>query len=589
MLATSSVTNSSGKPEVAASVRGAGSMAENTETTTLPTADTPPATGGKKRMSRGLLIGLIAVGGVVVAAVILLLVLFLPKAADIPDEPDDTIVTDIESEPEKTWSFEYSQGFESDFVSVKSVSVGGSQALLSTSFDTKAWYAPWYPGYDTDYEDGYAAGGTYWFDYRLFLNDPGNYPLPELSDYYPEGYSEGNVGVGFEHGLNDSAPPGLGGAYGLSKVPKPSDPEGYDPTFTLLDAETGDALWSVEAAELVGKEVTFADAWSSFDVPGSNAVAVYIVTQDPQASDLERTLFTLDKADGSVLSSIQPNGTVRIAAHDGGVIITSSNEDRKSEAVVSKYAVDALDGEPLWTTELDSPATVIRSVGAYVLVRNDSEGVLLTDSDGAIVTWGRDPDADTGYQAVGQSIVRVDADESALKLEGYTTEGKSLWTLTTDGYWIKAGQLFVADKAEDGSYSMLQLIDLATGKDMWAGEGESANFKGLTGVVGDHVVLQNFVSAVGDGNATSDAAFVLDLASGKNQVTQRVGEIARMYLGSSQFYVHSSDNTLSAYAYADGTRVWNFEMGENGGVMLLGSYLAYADIAGGVLHGLAVK
>jgi outer membrane protein assembly factor BamB len=224
-----------------------------------------------------------------------------------------------------------------------------------------------------------------------------------------------------------------------------------------------------------------------------------------------------------------------------------------------------------------------------VLVRNDSEGVLLTDSDGTIVSWGRDPDADTGYQAVGQSIVRVDAHESSLSLEGYTAEGKSLWKITADSYWIKAGQLFVADKAEDGSYSMLQRIDLVTGKDMWTGEGESGSFKGLTGVVGDHVVLQNFVAAGGDGNATSDAVFVLDLASGKKQVTQTVGEIARTYLGSSQFYVHSSDSRLSAYAYADGTQVWDFEMGENGGVILLGSYLAYADLADGILYGLAVK
>lgn len=542
---------------------------------------TPPAAaapgGPKKPVSKGLLIGLIAGGGVlVIGAIVAVVALVLPSL--LGGGSTDTVeVADISEEPDTTWKYDWVGDNDEEFLdsSPEVVAVGDSQALVWAVFDYYSYAdsqgnsAGWYEGYDDQYDDGYAAGEEYAVARQAYIDDtyPYTVPYPDSEDYFPAGaYDDYDEWLGFQDGFYDAA---YDYGEGYSKKEKPVDPD-YTPTIALISALDGKEAWNIDLSEAIDG-VDFSSDFQAYDVEGTNAVAIVAsVTNDDETTYV---VATLDKGNGKVISTLEADGPSSVTPAEGKLLVSTYNADDE-ETTFGLYAVDGLDDDPAWDSKLDG--------GAYVYVENgfvlaysydEGEGVALNLSDGEEAEWGDDIDEAVGYTFVGTQLVRLEDDE----VEGYGTNGERTWKavdsemtpFTYDGILLTA-------EADGDVYSGLQRINPGNGSEQWADTFDD-EFDYVIGVQGNSILL-----------ADGSSIIVLDAGSGEEKFTQKVGDFYSTFEGANLYYVYTGDE-LAAYSYNEKGDVWTLDVDDSEGIITVGKHLALLDYDKGTIHGLGRK
>ena len=538
-----------------------------------PAAATPAAP-----TSKGLLIGLIAGGAVlVIVAIIAVFALVLPALFGSSAKPA-ALVTDINAEPDTTWKYDFVGKADDAYLAdaPRIVAVGNDKALVWAEFDYSAYSADqgdsagWYEGYDEQYADGYAAGLDYLDAYNAWISDyNGDYPDEEA--YYPEGtYDDYDAYLGVHDGFEDAA---YESGEGYSQKVKPIDPD-YTPSIALIDVNTGEEVWNVDLSDVID-DVDFSSQFSAYDVEGSNAIAVATSITDKDSTSY--AVVTLDKSNGEVISELDSDGPVSVTPVGGDLVIATSDEDG-NHAKVGRYSVAGLDDDPKWESKQDgSPFIYVDGDYIYVYDTDADEGVMLKSSDGKEADFGDDIDSSTNYNFVGTQLIRSEYNDDSVEVEGYGLNGKSTWkdSVEADNISIQSESIFTM-KAKGDGYTKLMRINPSNGEDAW-GDTYDESFSGVLGAVGNTLL-------VADGNRI----VILDLNSGEEKFTQKVGDVDSYYFGANQYYIQSGDE-LGAYKYGEKGDVWGFDLDDNETIVQLGSHLGLLDYDKGTIHGLAAK
>jgi hypothetical protein len=542
-----------------------------------PAAPTAAAPGGpKKPTSKGLLIGLIAGGGVlVIAAIVAVVVLVLPAILG-GGSGNSTDVADIASEPDTTWKYDWVGDNDQDVIdsAPSVVSVGDSQALVWAVFDYNSYLstqgnsAGWYEGYDEQYDDGFAAGEEFNVARQAYLDDtyPYTVPYPDTEDYFPEGaYDDYEEWLGFQDGFYDAR---FDQGEGYSKKEKPVDPD-YTPTLALISAVDGKEAWSIDLADAIDG-ADFSSQFQAYDIAGTNAVALVASVTDKEETTY--VVATLDKGNGKVISSVESDGPASVSALNGKALVSTYNAEDE-ETTIGLYDINGLDDDAAWDAKIDGSAVVSAAEG-FVIVYGyeEEEGFVLNASNGEEASWGDDIDDATGYGFVGSQLVRFEDDE----IEGWNTNGDSTWkAVDAEYYKVSNGVLLTAE--EDGdAYSGLMRINPSNGSEQW-GDTFDDEFDYIIGVQGNSVLL-----------ADGSSIIVLDAGSGEEKFTQKAGDFYSPWLGANQYYVYSGDE-LAAYSYNEKGDVWTLDVDDSESIIVVGKRLALIDYDKGTIHGLGTK
>ena len=544
-----------------------------------PAAGPAVPAGPKKPLSKGLLIGLIAGGAaLLIVAIIAVVVLVLPSifgggATDTAD------VVDITDEPDTTWKYDWVGDNDEDFLdsSPQVVSVGDDEALVWAVFDYSSYSDSqgnsegWYEGYDEQYSDGYSAGLEYLDAYNAYWDDyTGDVAYPEQEDYFPDGaYDDYDEWLGFQDGFYD-------GAYeqgeGYSQREKPIDPD-YTPTMSLINAVNGDEEWTLDLTDAIDG-ADFQSDFQAYDIEGSNAVLIVATVIDDDSYTY--TAITVDKGNGDVLSTLESDGPISARGFGGDVVMAVSDEDGE-ESTVGRYSVNAIDDDPKWDASVDGSASIYVD-GGYISVYGDDDYLVLDANSGEEAEWGDDIDTDVYYSFLGAQLLRFETDDKGYEIEGYNTNGDSVWEDSIDSEmspFVADGVLLVAE-ADGDAYSELVRINPSNGTEMWS-EAYGDEFDYVLGVQGNSLLL-----------ASGSKILVLDLGSGEERFSQKAGDFYGVWEGANQYYAYSGDE-LAAYGYGDKGDVWTLDVDDNEGITLVGKHLVLIDYDKGTLHGLGAK
>ena len=541
--------------------------------TTTPTPAAPAAA-----RSKGLVIGLIAGGAVLVIVAIIAVVALVLPALFGGSATKQALVTDINGEPDTTWKYDFLGKSDSTYLAdaPRTVAVGEDKALVWAEFDYSAYSADqgdsagWYKGYDEQYSDGYAAGLLYLDAVNAWYEDY-NADYPEEESYFPDGtYDDYDKYLGVQDGFYDAAYE-LG--EGSSQKIKPTDP-GYTPTIALIDVNSGDEVWSVDLSDAIDG-VDFNSQFSAYDIEGTNAIAVVTSVSDDDSTSY--AVVTLDKSNGEVISELDSDGPASATPVGGDLVVATSDSDG-THAKVARYSVAGLDDDPKWESKQDgSPFIYVDGDYIYVFDSEDDEGVMLNSSDGEEADFGDDIDSSTTYSFVGSQLIRSEYGDDSTEIEGYGLNGKSTWddSVEADHIALESDSIFTM-KAKGDAYTKLMRINPSNGEEIW-GDSYDESFDGVLGVVGNSVLLSDGTKIV-----------VVDLGSGEEKFSQKVGTVDSYYFGGNQYYVQSGDE-LDAYSYGEKGDVWGFDLDDNETIVQLGSHLAVLNYDKGTLHGLAAK
>lgn len=518
------------------------------------------------------LIALVVVVVVVVAAALVLPALFAPSRADSID------VADIHNEPKATWTFDWMGENDSEFVgaSPETAPIGDGRALVWTQFEYSNFLkasgnSGWYPGYDEQYDLGFDAGTIYASDVDAYNADtyPYTVPTPRASDYFPPGaYNDFIEYRGFHDGFDDAK---TKAPAGTSRREAPEAPN-YTPTVVCLDTTNGEALWSVNLAEVVDG-VDYSTSFRAQDVEGSNAVAIFIATYGTAVPSY--AVLTLDKSTGAVLSQLATPGPATAVTLDGDLVVIATDATAERSRI-ARYDVDELAGDAKWAVETEPNATIAVGEG-YVIVYGIPNGTVLNGANGSTAGWGDDISASVGYTFVGSDLLRVEATQSPITftLRGWSTRGEPTWSesVTVSLFTVVGGNLLALERADDG-YSQLQRIDPATGSVLWTSTFGDPFDKAL-GSQADTLLLRQ-----------ANSVIVVDLATGDERFRQNTAGFGRLYEGATLYYA-ASWRTLAAYRYDASGEVWTFALTAGQTATAVGGRLVIVDAHEGTLIGLA--
>ena len=537
-------------------------------------------TDATKPAGRGLRFRLM-VGGVLVLILAVVVVVAIVIPALSRGSADAADVVDITSEPETTWKYDWAGDNNAEFLddAPDVTPVGDDQALVWPAFDLAAYTDAigtdlgWYEGYDQQYDEGYAAGLEFRKADDAYHNDTFPYSVPPAheSDFFPEGvYGNYDEFLGFQDGFTDAAE-GLGA--GANKREKPVDP-GFVPAVTLLNAKTGEALWTVDlSAEL--PDIDFLSVISAYDVEGSNAIALvvaYINKPDGGSS-----LITLDKGNGDTLSTVSADGQISVAPFEGDLIVTVADAVGGS-ATIGRYAVDRVDRKPRWSGEFEETPFLIADNG-FVIAYGEDSGAVFDGADGKKAAWGDDISFSIYYQFLGDQIIRREnsADGSFTKIEGWSVDGVSTWPkpVAAESLTVFDGSIFTM-QAKGSGFENLQRVSASDGKELWQ-DMYAGSFDNFLGVSGDSLLLSR-----------GSAVVVLDLQTGKERMVQSVGDFLDVFEGDSLYYVPAGDE-LAAYRYSDEGAVWSMPLDDGQSITTLGTHLVLVDADTSTIFGLAAK
>jgi hypothetical protein len=523
---------------------------------------------------------LIAGGALVLILAMVLVVIFVVPAL-FGGSTSGADVADISSEPTTTWTYDWAGDNNPDFLDDEPdvTPIGESQALVWPVFDVAAYgdaigtALGWYEGYDQQYDDGYAAGLEFHAADEAYRNDTFPYTVPPANEeaFFPEGaYGNYDEFLGFQDGFTDATEQ-LGA--GANRREKPIDP-GYVPAVTLLNAETGTPQWTVDLSQAVDG-VDYMSTISAFDIEGSNAIAVIVSLPNSDADAY--SLLTLDRADGDTLSSISTPGGFDVASLDGDIIVANSSESGESSEI-GRYAVDRLDKEPRWMTETTGVPILSASAG-FVIGYGKDTGIVLNGSDGTVAAWGDDINYTIYYQFVGEQLIRTDnsIDPGIYTIQGWDVEGNSTWPdpLTAEAVTVLDGSLFTMDSGGSG-FSNLQRADPTDGSEIWR-DAYGETFDAFLGVAGNFLLLSR-----------GSSVLVVDLATGRDVQSQKVGDFVDLFTGDRLYYVPAGEE-LVAYRYTEADPVWSLGLTEGQSVTTVGNHLVLIDADTSTLSGLAAK
>jgi hypothetical protein len=543
-----------------------------------PDAAKPPSPAPKEPANRGIF--LILVGGGVLAlilAIAVIVLLLLPALRGAA--PDPTDVVDVTSEPETTWRYDWVGSNDTAYLddSPGITAVGTDQALVWPVFDYSAYTDAegaslgWYEGYDEQYDEGYAAGLGYLEAEAAYRNDtePYTVPSPNMQDYFPEGvYENYDKFLGFQDGFYDAANER---GDGTSKKLEPVDP-GFTPTVALVNALTGDEAWKIDLSEAIDG-ADYASSFSAYDIAGSDAVA--IIASSMQGSSVGYSLVTLDKRNGNVLSTLSSAGQIDVAAFDGDVIVSTADENA-ANTTIGRYTVDSVNDNARWSVAVEG-TPILYTEGDFVVAYGENTGAVFDGSTGKKATWGDDINYSVYYQFIGDQLVRGESntDGDEYEIEGWNADGTSRWQspITAQYVTVLDGSIFTAELRGDG-YSNLQRVNPADGKDMWPAA-YAPEFDTFLGVQGSTLLVSRATTVV-----------LIDLATGKERLSQKVGDFYDVYEGTSLYYVPAGDE-LVAYGYAENGEVWSFGLGDSQAITTLGRHLVLIDYDKAALYGLA--
>lgn len=531
-----------------------------------------------KSASRPRRLRLIAVGLVALILVIVVIVVFVIPAVFGGRSGGTAGVVDIGSEPETTWKYDWAGDNNPEFLddSPDVVSVGEDDALVWPAFDLEAYAEEtgtvlgWYEGYDQQYDDGYAAGLEFRKADDAYHSDtfPYSVPRPDERDFFPEGVYGNDEFLGFQDGFDDAADK-LGA--GANRREKPVDP-GYVPVLTLLNAETGEARWSVDLSEVLD-EVDFMSGIAAYSVEGSNSIAV--VVSFLGAADGGSALVTLDARNGEALSTLSSAGQISVAPFEGDIIVSATGEDG---ARIGRYAVDRLDKDPRWDVDFEETPFLFAGKG-FVVAYGEETGAVLRGSDGKRAEWGDDISFAISYQFVGDQLVRREGsdDGNYTTVQGWSVDGSATWAkpVLAESATVFGGSIFIMQSGGSG-FENLQRLSPSDGAEMWP-EMYTGEFDNFLGVAGNALLLSR-----------ASSVLILDLSTGEERVVQEVGDFVDVFEGDSLYYVPAGA-ALTAYSYTEDGPVWSLGLDEDESITTLGTHLVLVDAGTSTLHGLAAR
>jgi len=597
---------------------------------TPPPPPAPPTTGSR-RGRLGLALGLgaggvVVVGGLITAGVLLIPALLNPAAAST------SRVSDITSEPDRSWKV--GVGASGDYYDSPSLSaVGDSKVLALTTFDYADWEdaqdtgdspIAWYDGVEADYAAGYEQGAAYGAAYDAYWDcdywsdsscpdypDVDGYLTEHMTEdpryyygYYDDDAASGHLGeyVGWEDGYD-------GAEQGASLPTKPETPVDGS-LLQMIDTNGGKELWNREITDVFPEHTAGANIWSY--VVGDRLVVVdtgevwsYSSSSD-DAADTTAVVATLSTSDGSTVSSVEVDGGLASATVVGDRLVAVLTGDE----AVREFDPAHLDGSSAWASPID-----LREADSAWVSRVDDKSFAVTDgdetsyyalADGKETSWSDDV-AWGGTLTSGSLGSKASDDETYVMIDGRlydlessddddaysftridTSTGKPAWEDPIEGGQVLYvdGQFYVYSSCRDDVCDDLQSYDPSSGKAKWS-DPIDADWYPIA-KYGDRMLAWS----IDWGNLELDQLTLVNLGDGSvvkdadpPHITQDDMDTG-VYAGEQLFYTVVKGK-LQAYRPTDRQPVWKLSLDDSESIRVLGSKLFLYDSDSQQLIGLA--
>ncbi|NJQ16948.1 outer membrane protein assembly factor BamB family protein [Streptomyces bohaiensis] len=269
-----------------------------------------------------------------------------------------------------------------------------------------------------------------------------------------------------------------------------ADGNGVRGSLMGVDAATGEELWNLELDPEHWRSDPFRPALT-LSAAHDGHVVVTSTNGDflHQQPPLTRERHVVDLATGEIVRELEDT----LIGHVDGVVYTAVGSDGIIGGTL--VAADAVDGEVLW--ELDVPDQGSAVLGPWLLLTDwdgltQGDGQLLRLSDREVVLdRGEGPDAARGCIHDDESAVTACTLEN--ELIGIDADGAVIWSIPTDGGWVspEPGNGYLYGRPDGTPLA----IDAATGE-------IAAEFDRDPETVGPTGVLQR------DGNTLTFHAFL---------------------------------------------------------------------------------
>ena len=506
--------------------------------TTQMIENVPPAPAGEpRRRSRG---WLWAVLGVLVLALAAMAVWFLLVRPASAGASGQAAVVDIEERPEEAWTYSYAPRGEEEWVSssISHRDLGGGRVAVVTTLDLTHYHenvdSRWYPGYDEHYEAGKQAGADFGEAVQTYY-DEWDAEYPDINEYFLDGqdYETSMSDPAFQ-GWFDGFQVGQEGSsddYNRAVQPDPVPTTGQ---IAALDMGSGEPVWTVELSSL-GVET----AGPTVSLHGVTPEGHLPVAVHPGNETDPLVLFSLDPADGSVVSEVDLYDTVLVPSYETGSPLVELSEG----GVARRDTADL--SSTLWRATIgEGGSGYLSADGDYVHVDLMEGGWWLDTETGFEPAWF-DSDPELGHRVLDDVVLQLEPSSFGTYVDAVDHDGEVLWSgdadelITTDGAGGQA--VFTAERdPESGSFEYLMRIDPRTGEPMWEREYDEP-FSHMDGTVKGALVLDE-----------GDRSAVVDLATGER--SQRLRGSASL-LGTDVVYGADEDR-LRAWSVEDGRELW---------------------------------
>jgi len=532
-----------------------------------PAAPHPP-----KRHSRLILVvtlvSLLAVAGVGAAAWFLV-------ARPGGDASSTYVVTDIETTPEKAWTYQFAPQGDEEWIEEwpTILDLGADRVAVLAALD---WYhyseqdvSPWYEGYDEHYATGYDDGVRYGEAYQAYFDDDTNLiEYPARADFFSldgvtydlvESLDEYDTYRGWADGFSDGED---ALAEGCNRAEQPD----LLPTFghvSEIDTTTGQDVWSVGLEDFG----VASPKWEASLVGPSpeGHITLAVVSPDDEAMTV---LHALSPIDGSEVSRAEFPHVVETAINHGDPTspLVSISEDS-----VSRWDTSDLGGDPVWTAPLgpSEAGTSSWTESGYVVIYSAEATLWLDAETGVPPPWFAGADSFLEYRVLEDVVLRLDESDAGAFVDGVDLEGAALWSGDAEVLLNQTGSggevLLRAEDNQEFGFVNLMRLDPLTGEPMWDSE-----YRGdpgyVVGTVPGSIVLE-----------TGESTDILDIHTGERR--HGLPGVAEL-LGTTVVYGDDGDDEnarLRAWDVHDGSELWSMRLSESESLSRVGDSIVIRD------------